>query len=43
MVRSCKASQTPVYPLVGVELGYVFGGSWGLRALSLVATDRSTH
>ena len=24
--RSCKAIQSPVYPLVGVELDYGFGG-----------------
>ena len=29
IVRFCKARQSPVYPLVGVELGYGFGGIVG--------------
>ena len=35
IVRSCGACQLPVYPLVGVELDYGFGGSWGLFPQSI--------
>ena len=35
ILRSCKARQSPVYLLVGVELDYGFGGSWGLFPQSI--------